>query len=147
MLQTLMSIPDGASSANMGCDGMDQDSDVVLVVDDDPAVLNALKFALEIEGLSVRTHNSAAELLADPMRFRCRCLVTDFRMPAVDGLELVECLRAEGMKAPVIMITGRTNKELAHRAAKVGIGQVLEKPLSDGALVEAIRCVAPHVRP
>jgi two-component system response regulator FixJ len=79
---------------------MRQDSDVVLVVDDDAAVRNALKFALELEGLKVRLYGGPAALLTDREHLKCRCLVIDYRMPLMDGLEVVERLRARGFGVP-----------------------------------------------
>lgn len=111
----------------------------VLIVDDDAAVRSALKFALEIEGLVVRIYDGPAALLADRDLPEFGCLVVDYRMPEMDGLQLVEALRARAIALPVIMITGRTNKQLRRFAKKLGISYVLEKPLSDGALVESIR--------
>jgi two-component system response regulator FixJ len=112
---------------------------IVCVVEDDAAVRNALKFSLEIEGLVVRAHDGAASLLADPDLPSCRCLITDYRMPSMDGLELVEVLRARGLMAPVIMITARDSRDLRARAQKLGIRQVIEKPLPNGDLLKAIQ--------
>jgi two-component system, LuxR family, response regulator FixJ len=117
---------------------MRQHSQVVAVVDDDAAVRHALKFALEFEGLKVCLHESAQALLADANLPRYGCLVIDYRMPDVDGLELVEVLRGKGIGVPVIMITGRANAGLRTRAGRAGINTVLEKPLSDGSLAAAI---------
>ena len=60
-------------------------------------------------------------------------------MPGMDGLQLMETLRARDVVLPAILITGRANKQLHRFAEMAGIGSVLEKPLSDGALVESIR--------
>lgn len=109
------------------------------VVDDDAAVRHALKFALEFEGLRVSLYESARALLADPELTRHGCLVIDYRMPEVDGLELVEALHGRGLAIPVIMITGRASSDMRVRASRAGIATVLEKPLSDGALGDAIR--------
>lgn len=111
----------------------------VLIVDDDAAVRSALKFALEVEGLSVRLYDGPAALLADMDLPRRGCLVVDYRMPGMDGLQLVGALRTRNVALPVILITGRANAQLRRFAANSGIGYVLEKPLSDGALVESIR--------
>lgn len=111
---------------------------VVAVVDDDPAVRHALKFSLEFEGLEVRVHDGAAALLADPDLHRYGCLVIDFRMPGVDGVELVDKLRGLGVQTPAIMITGRASRGMRERASRAGVGTILEKPLSDGALIAAI---------
>lgn len=113
-------------------------SRVVAVVDDDAAVRHALKFALEFEGLKVRLHDSAQALLDDKDLDQYGCMVIDYRMPDVDGLELVEALRRRDIRAPIIMITGRANNSLRDRAGRAGIGTILEKPLSDGALSAAI---------
>jgi len=77
--------------------------------------------------------------LADKTLPRNACLVIDYRMPDMNGLELVDTLRARSVSLPVILITTRANEELRSFAANSGIGYVLEKPLSDGALVESIR--------
>jgi two-component system, LuxR family, response regulator FixJ len=112
---------------------------VVCVVEDDAAVRNALKFSLEMEGLVVRAHGSAASLLNDLELTSCHCLVVDYRMPAMDGLELVGAVKARGITAPVIMITGQPSKDLRVRAGTLGILCVIEKPWPNGVLLKAIQ--------
>ncbi len=112
---------------------------VVCVVEDDAAVRSALKFSLEMEGLAVRAYNGALGLLGDPDLTSCRCLVVDFRMPVMDGLELVKVLTARGVTMPVIMITGRATRDLGIRARKLGIRRVIEKPWPNGELVKAVQ--------
>jgi two-component system response regulator FixJ len=114
-------------------------SDVVCIVEDDAAVRNALKFALEIEGLSVRTYDGPVSFLEEQDLPSLRCLIVDYRMPVMDGLELTAAVRERGMTGSVIMITGRASKGLREQAAKLGIRHLLEKPLSDSALIDAIR--------
>lgn len=118
---------------------MGRSSQLVAVVDDDAAVRHALKFALEFDGLAVCVHDGAGALLADPDLARYGCLVVDYRLPGIDGLELVETLRARGVRAPVIMITGRANRGMRERAERAGVETVLEKPLNDGILGDTIR--------
>ena len=118
---------------------MSPEVETVLVIDDDAAVRAALKFALEVDGFRVRVYDSAAAFLADgslPVR---ACLVIDYRMPDIDGLELVELLRARQVALPAILISGRVDDQLRRRAARHGVSLVLEKPLLDGALLEGIR--------
>jgi len=112
---------------------------LVCVVEDDAAVRNALKFSLEVEGLAVRTYDGAARLLDDPELPSCRCLVVDYRLPGIDGLELVAALRARAFTLPIIMITGRATGDLRVRAEKLGVRRVIEKPLPDGDLLKAIQ--------
>jgi FixJ family two-component response regulator len=111
----------------------------VLVVDDDAAVRGALKFALEIEGFKVRLYADALSVLADRDLPAEGCFIVDDRMPGMDGLELVERLRASDIGLPVILICSLASPALRHRAHRAGVSAVLEKPLSDGALVESLR--------
>lgn len=112
-------------------------ADIVLVVDD-TAVRGALKFVLEVEGLTVRLYDDLAAMLAHSDLARCGCLVVDYDMPSIDGLELVEILRARDIGIPVIMITGHSDKELRHRVAKAGVRQILQMPIMDGALLDGV---------
>lgn len=124
---------------------MSNDSAVVCVVDDDAAVRSALKFVLEVEGLKVRLYDGPEALLDDPDLPLCGCLVVDYRMSGMDGLELVEALRARNVRLPAILITGQANKELRNRAEKSGFRGLLEKPLSGSGLVDSIRAaIAPR---
>ncbi len=111
----------------------------VLIVDDDAAVRGALKFALEVEGFQVRLYPDAPSILADRALPLQGCLVIEDRMPGMDGLELIERLRACDVCLPVILIGSAISGRLRQRARQVGVHAVLEKPLFDGALVESIR--------
>lgn len=113
---------------------MSKVSDVILLVDDDAAVRNALKFSLEMEGFSVRLFATPEALLAENDLPAGGCLVIDYRMPEIDGLELVERLRSRGVILPILLISGRVTHSLRARASSLGISDVLEKPLSDLAV-------------
>src|SRR5450755_4645243 len=108
---------------------MSPELETVLVVDDDAAVRAALKFALEVEGFQVRVYDSAAALLADGNLPARACLVIDYRMPDVDGLEPTDLLRARQVVLPAILIGGRVNNLPRVRAERSGVIRVLEKPL------------------
>jgi FixJ family two-component response regulator len=111
----------------------------VIVVDDDAAVRASLKFALELEGLDVRAYDGGESLLAVGVLPADGCLVIDYYMPAMTGVELVSRLRGRQVELPAILITAKVTDDMRDRAAEAGIRQVLEKPLADGALMDGIR--------
>jgi FixJ family two-component response regulator len=117
--------------------------DVILVIDDDPAVLASLKFALEIEGFAVEVFRSADELFARPLPASAACLVVDYRLPGMDGVELVGTLRGRGVETPAVLITTDPPPHVRQKAGEAGLA-IIEKPLLGNALAEAIRSV---VRP
>ena len=112
----------------------------VLVVDDDLAVCDALKFALELEGFCVETCNSGADLLAGTPS--ADCLVLDYKMPGMDGLAVLAALTARQVDIPTILITAPLTQSIVDAARRAGVFCVLEKPLSDGVLLENIRHAA-----
>jgi FixJ family two-component response regulator len=114
-------------------------SEIVLVVDDDAAVRAALKFVLEVEGFRVRLYDSPEAMLDDSDLPKRACLVVDYRMPGMDGIELVARLRERQVTLPAILISARVNKQLYRLAERTGLAGVLEKPLSGAALVDSIR--------
>jgi len=111
----------------------------VIVVDDDAAVRHSLKFALELEGLDVRLYEGAEELLAEPELPDNGCLVVDYYMPRMNGVELIDRLRRRLVKLPAILITARATEDMRRDAERSGFHQVIEKPLEDGTLVDSIR--------
>ena len=110
----------------------------VLVVDDDAAVRQSLKFALEQEGLDVRLYEGGAQLLADGALPPTGCLVIDLTMPEMDGIDLIGRLRARHVNLPAILITSPASLRLHARALRAGFRLVLEKPLEDGTLLDGI---------
>jgi FixJ family two-component response regulator len=111
---------------------------VVIVVDDDPAVRNSLKFSLEIEGFTVRAYANASELLGERAIPACSCLVIDQRLPGMTGLDLISMLRAQKISAPAILITSQPSAQLTRRAAGANV-PIVEKPLLGNALIDRIR--------
>jgi FixJ family two-component response regulator len=111
---------------------------VVVIVDDDPAVGNSLKFSLEIEGFVVRFYESGMDLLNERTLSDCICLVVDQKMPGIAGLDLIAELRDRDVTAPAILITSYPNAGLARRAAGVNV-PIVEKPLLNDALLDLIR--------
>lgn len=110
----------------------------VAVVDDDAAVCDSTRFLLETYDLEVQTYQSGAEFLKDAPAIAC--LIVDYHMPGLNGLEVVSELRKRGGQVPtIIMITATTDPTVERRAAELGINQVLKKPLSNQVLLGAIR--------
>lgn len=110
----------------------------VHIVDDDEGVRDSLQFLLQSEGLDARLYASAQELLAVALP-PAGCILTDFRMPGMDGLELQSHLAERGCRLPLIVMTGFGDVTAAVRAMKAGALDFLEKPFSDHQLVAAIR--------
>jgi len=111
----------------------------VLVVDDDLAVRDSLKFALETEGLAVETYASGRQMFASKSAAAADCLVLDYKMPEMDGFAVMEELAARKIALPVILITAPVTDAIRRRAQKAGVFNLLEKPLLDGTLAETIR--------
>lgn len=110
----------------------------VIIVDDDPAVLHSLKFALEVEGFDVHTYSSGRELLAEAIRPPKACLVINYVMPEMNGLDLLKKLREQKFCLPAIMITDNITDAVRRGAKVLGLQHVLEKPLLDNSLLSII---------
>jgi len=115
--------------------------DILFIVDDDLAVRQSLKFSLELEGFQVMTCGSGCELLNHPALTEARCLLIDYKMPEMDGIELLEHLAQANVKAPVILVTSHVNRMVSRRARAAGVRHMLEKPLLDGRLYDTIQSV------
>lgn len=112
---------------------------VVHVIDDDQAVRESLEFLLDCAGLRVTGYESADSFLAALPGLEPGCVVTDVRMPGMSGIELVERLKALGMRNPVIIITGHADVPMAIHAMKQGVDDFIEKPFADDAILNSIR--------
>jgi len=110
----------------------------VFVVDDDQAVRESLRMSLKLKGYDVEVFDSAGAFLASESLSRGGCLVTDIRMPDMDGLELQEELSRRKSSLPVIVITGHGDIPLAVRAMRAGAVDFLEKPFAREALLGSI---------
>ena len=111
----------------------------IYVVDDDAGVLGSLRFLLETDGFAVRTFRSSGALLATPRSADADCFVIDYKMPDINGIDLVGHLRGRGITAPTILITGYPDGNIAVRAADAGVKHVLLKPHIEESLIKRIR--------
>ncbi len=112
---------------------------IVHIVDDEEPVRNSLAFLLGSAGFAVRTHASAAAFLEIARGIRNGCLVTDLRMPDIDGVELLRRLKIADAMLPAIVVTGHGDVQMAVEAMKNGALDFIEKPFSDEVLIESIR--------
>ena len=112
---------------------------VVHLIDDDEWVRQAVAFMLTTAGFAVRVYESATAFLSALPSVQPGCIVTDVRMPGMDGLELQRELKIRGVGLPVIVITGHADVSLAVEAMKAGAVDFIEKPFNDESLLAAIR--------
>lgn len=112
---------------------------VVHIVDDEESVRNSLAFLLGSSGFAVRTHQSATAFLEAASTIKNGCLVTDLRMPDLDGVQLLKALNERGAMLPAIVVTGHGDVQMAVEAMKNGALDFIEKPFSDEVLIASIR--------
>lgn len=114
---------------------------LVLVADDDRAVRESLKFALELEGFEVRVFANGRDLLNDPQFLVAGCVVIDHDMPAMGGFEVLALANASRARLPAILMTVHASEAMRRHAKNVGVQYVVEKPLMNGTLMENIQAV------
>jgi two-component system response regulator FixJ len=112
---------------------------VVHVIDDDEGVRQSLAFLIATTGLAVRVYDSAVNFLDAIGTLQPGCIVSDVRMPGIDGLELQRRLKTLGVLLPMIVMTGHADVPLAVEAMKAGAIDFIEKPFDDELLISAIR--------
>lgn len=107
------------------------------VIDDDSAVLDSIRMLLQANGMSANCFASAIDFLASDAQ--PDCIVSDVRMPQMNGLELQGELKKRGSNCPVILLTGHGDIEMAVQAIKGGAFDFIEKPFDPQRLIEAVR--------
>jgi two-component system, LuxR family, response regulator FixJ len=112
---------------------------IVHLVDDDASIVTSTAAFLSVRGFGVERYGSALEFLKVASPTTTGCVVTDVRMTGMTGIELVECLRARRISIPIIIITAHADMDLAIRAMRHGVLDLLEKPFSNDALVKSIQ--------
>ena len=111
----------------------------VFVIDDDAAMRDSLEFLLGTAGFAVTPFDSAVQFLDALPHLGFGCLVTDIRMPEVDGIELLKRLKTASIKLPVVVMTGHGEVPLAVEAMKLGAIDFLEKPFEDERLIGTLK--------
>ena len=115
------------------------DVPAVRVIDDDEAVRDSLAFLLDSAELPVRTYGSGLAFLEVAGDIRGGCVLTDIRMPDIDGLALQRRLAEQKIALPVIVMTGHADVPIAVQALKAGAVDFIVKPFDDAVLLTAVR--------
>ncbi len=111
----------------------------VFIIDDDTEVCAALRWLFESIHLNVETYHSAPLFLKQLKNNKPGCLIIDVRMPEMSGLELLEQLKVQKSRLPVIIMTGYGDIPMAVRAMKAGALDFFLKPFNDQYLLEIVQ--------
>jgi FixJ family two-component response regulator len=114
---------------------------LILVVEDDSAVLASLSFRLVADGFKVCAFDSVARLLSADWPPEIACLVVDYGMPTMNGIDLLRHLRNRQMLVPAILVTGDSDATVRDRALAAGFVRIVNKPIRGNVLIEEIRQV------
>jgi len=114
------------------------DTPLVLVVDDDASVRDALDSLFRSVGMRVETYDSPASFLARQAVDTESCLVLDVRLPGVGGLDFQAQLNAAGSRIPIVFMTGHGDVPMSVRAMKAGATDFLMKPFRDQDMLDAV---------
>jgi two-component system response regulator FixJ len=110
----------------------------VYVIDDDEAMRDSLMFLLDSAGFEVTLFEAAQQFLDAFSALSFGCVVSDVRMPGIDGIELLKLLKAAHSTFPIVVMTGHGDVPLAVEAMKLGAVDFLEKPFEDDRLIAMI---------
>lgn len=110
----------------------------VILVDDDENVRRSTTMMLRARGILVDVYHTGAELLSSAGDHQGECLLIDYKMPLLDGLEVMKKLRENGDLTPGLMVTGYYSQTLEDRALQAGYSALLEKPILPARLIDAI---------
>lgn len=115
------------------------ESIIVHLIDDDEGVREGLTILLTEAGFMVRAYKSGTEFMAAIATAISGVIVSDIRMPGIDGIELQQRLKATKNALPIVFMTGHGDIQMAVRAIKEGASDFLEKPFDDQVLIDAVR--------
>ena len=119
----------------------------VYVIDDDAAMRDSLNFLLDAANFEVALFESATNFLEMLPRLAFGCVVSDVRMPGIDGIELLKRMKSLDSPFPIVIITGHGDVALAVEAMKLGAVDFLEKPFEDDRLIGMIETAIRHREP
>ncbi|MEI9431987.1 response regulator transcription factor [Mesorhizobium sp. Cs1299R1N3] len=114
------------------------DSPVVVLIDDDATVRDALEELLNSVGIDTISFSSGQEVLDATLPDRPGCLVLDVRMPGLSGLDLQHLLASKGIRTPIVFLTGHGDIAMSVKAIKAGAVDFLTKPVRDQTFLDAV---------
>ena len=112
----------------------------ICIIDDDDAVRDSLRDLLHSHGYEVKDFASALDFLSGghAASEQFDCAIVDLQMPGLTGLELFDIMQRHACTLPFVMITGRADSALKDRARRRGVVAMLDKPVGENALIDAI---------
>jgi two-component system response regulator FixJ len=119
----------------------------IYVIDDDAAMRDSLNFLLDSAGFGVTLFDDAQAFLDALPSLTFGCVVSDVRMPGLDGIELLKLMKAQQSSFPILIMTGHGDVPLAVEAMKLGAVDFLEKPFEDDRLVTMIETAIRQAEP
>src|ERR1700736_3001568 len=119
----------------------------VYVIDDDEAMRDSLDFLLVSAGFNVALFETALRFLDSLPGLEFGCVVSDVRMPGLDGIELLNRMKAANSPFPIVIMTGHGDVPLAVEAMKLGAADFLEKPFEDDRLIGMIEAALGRAEP
>lgn len=111
----------------------------IVVIDDDDAVRDSVSTLLEAHGFSVRCFSSGPEFLQSNFQGKTACLLLDYHMPDMTGIDLLDELKRRGFSYPTVLITGLSDAMIQKRAEAAGVLEVLRKPTPHQVILDAVR--------
>jgi len=129
--QTVQSSPENVPTLNEG-------PIKVAILDDDPSVRTAISRLVSASGMTGACFANCMELFNGILRFSPDCIILDLYMPGLDGLEVMNYLRKNGEKAPIVLVTAQDDPALREICLKAGANAFLRKPLPAGELLDVI---------
>lgn len=119
----------------------------IYVIDDDEAMRDSLNFLLDSAGFHVTLFESAQNFLDRLADLEFGCVVSDVRMPGIDGIEMLKRMKASQSTFPILIMTGHGDVPLAVEAMKLGAVDFLEKPFEDDRLIGMIEAAIRQAEP
>ena len=140
--QNLASVPDLRKKSVIPMDdSAHNDSVKVLVVDDEANIVELLTVSLKFQGFDVRSANSGTDALRIAREFRPDAYILDVMMPGMDGYELLQKLRSEGLEGPVLYLTAKDGVESRIHGLTIGADDYITKPFSLEEVITRLRVV------